>query len=97
MREEDRLKAAFVCKHVAAGGMPILYAVRDAPIDESDSGWQFLCGVYDHDPPAQPQMWALKNVVKDDFVLTQFVELPAGTVLTRRTQYGPWSARGRTE
>jgi hypothetical protein len=89
MKPEDSLKAAIVCVHIAQGA-PILRAIRDEPLDEADSGWQFVCDSGEEEREAEAQVWALKNVVKDDDALASFVERPVGTVLRRLSQRDPW-------
>ena len=41
--------AAIVCEEVAVQGASILYAKRSEPLEEADSGWQFLCGAAEED------------------------------------------------
>lgn len=55
MRPEDALKAAMVCVHVARGA-PILRAIRDEPLEEADSGWQFLCNSGEDEREAEAQV-----------------------------------------
>jgi hypothetical protein len=55
--------AALLCSHVHAKSRPILRVHFSAPIDEGDSGWQFLCGDYHDD---DPKVWSLSEVCELD-------------------------------
>jgi len=82
--------AAIVCDHVASGQKPILLAVRTAPEDPDDSGWQFLCASDDHESEDQAQVWLLSEVLRKHPELTWWVSSPAGTRLGRKDERSPW-------
>ena len=81
--------AAIVCEHVARMKMPILHAEKSEPDDDSDSGWQFLCGAEKEDWH-KAQVWALHEVLAEDSSLIAFMGKPPGTVLTRSNPNQPW-------
>ena len=86
--ESLRNAAAIVCSEVA-NGAPILYARRSKALEEADSGWQFLCGAGDEDV-SLAQVWAIHEVVERDASISEFLGLPAGTVLTRSSPNDDW-------
>ena len=68
MTDEFYLQAAaIVCREVAVDHAYILYAERSEPVEEADSGWQFLCGRTTEDPEAA-QVWALREVLAHDAI-----------------------------
>ena len=91
MTDEFYLQAAaIVCREVAVDHAYILYAERSEPVEEADSGWQFLCGRTTEDPEAA-QVWALREVLAHDPSLGGLVGLPPGTVLTRSSRDADWT------
>jgi len=82
-------RAVIVCEHVAQGA-PILRGARDEPLEEADSGWQFLCnsGVFENQDNAQ--VWALHEVLEIDPALGEFIDHPPGTVIVRESASAPW-------
>jgi hypothetical protein len=91
--EKDR-RAAIVCAEIATEQAPIMRAVRSEPIEPADSGWQFLCGATTEDD-STAQVWALYEVLECEPSLEPFLELPAGTILSRRNAGEKWSVRLR--
>lgn len=89
MSGQDK-RAAIVCSHVAMDSLPILRAVRDEPEMAVDSGWQFLCGADHNDDPAMAKVWAICEVIEFDPSLSEFIDSPPGTVLTRRDRTENW-------
>jgi hypothetical protein len=57
----DFQSAAIVCSYIATEGKPIRLAVRGDPVDDADSGWQFLCGDKEED---QAQLWSVREVLE---------------------------------
>jgi hypothetical protein len=86
----NRSLAAIVCDHVASGQNPILLAVRTAPEDPDDSGWQFLCASNNHESEDRAQVWLLSEILKKSPELTWWVNSPAGTCLRRKDESSPW-------
>jgi len=81
--------AAIVCDHVALFDEPILRAVRDEPLEEVDSGWQFLCGGDSHSTNAK--IWAVHEVLSREPTLAPFIDLPPGTSLWRESAQDEWN------
>jgi hypothetical protein len=81
--------ASIVCHEVAINHAPILYAERSEPIEEGESGWQFLCGRSDEDWKIA-QVWALREVLASEPSLRPFIDLPVGTVLSRVAPNAKW-------
>lgn len=80
--------AAIVCAEVAANA-PILRASRSSPVDEADSGWQFVCGKI-HENADGIQIWAVHQVLERDETLVPYIGFPAGTVLERKSAGDEW-------
>jgi hypothetical protein len=80
---------AIVCSEVANDSMPILYAERSEPEDQADSGWQFLCGISSENW-RNAQVWAIHEVLEREPSITPFIELPSGTVLSRKSPADEW-------
>lgn len=89
-------QAAIVCAHVAADGDPILLAVRDEPVSEDDSGWQFLCG-REHTDTDEVHVWALQEVLELEPSLAPHLALRAGTVISRDEVDEPWAVEGAAD
>lgn len=89
-------KAALVCAEVAANDDPILLAVRDQPIGEDDSGWQFLCG-REHAETDEAHVWALQEVLELEPSLAPHLELRPGTLLSREEVDEPWMVVGAAD
>lgn len=88
--EVDHSRAAVICSHIAAGQLPILLAVRDEPISDEDSGWQFLCNLHEDEDDDRAQVWSINEVVEYEPSLSQFVEYPVGTKLYRQNAESDW-------
>lgn len=93
LRELNEMKhqAAIVCPHAASRELPILRARKDHPLDDADSGWQFLCysGIDENEDDAQ--VWAIDSVLRLEPSLRPFLDMPAGTVLERSTGGSTWN------
>jgi hypothetical protein len=83
-------RAAIVCSHVATEHLPILRAVRDEPTMPADSGWQFLCGLIEHENSDSPKVWGMFEVLDYEPSLIRFANYPPGTVLTRKDTASDW-------
>lgn len=88
--EKDDSGAATVCGHVATTGLPILYAERSAPIDEVDSGWQFLCASGIEEDIDEAQTWSINEVITEEPTLRDYMSYPVGTKLIRSSSRDPW-------
>lgn len=94
---EPQDTAAIVCEHIAKDRAPILLAKRLEPENESDSGWQFLCGAPDENWQSA-QVWALHEVLAYDGTISGLIDLPVGTVLTRSLANQKWKiTRGESD
>lgn len=82
--------AAIVCVHVATRDRPILLAVRDAPQDPADSGWQFLCSLDNTNDVDSAQVWLVEEVLALDPTLSKWIDSPIGTTLKRINNEGSW-------
>jgi hypothetical protein len=89
-------EAAIVCSHVAVNGLPILQAIRDEPTMPEDSGWQFLCEKEDHENADAPKVWLICEVLDYEPSLANFVELPPGSIVTRKTATSDWEVGARS-
>jgi hypothetical protein len=90
MNDELFLKsAAIVCREIAIEKVSILFAKRSTPENDSDSGWQFLCGIAEEDWQTA-QVWALGEVLSYDTSLSGLLTLPVGTVLRRSSPNAKW-------
>lgn len=83
--------AAVVCTHVADGGLPILVARRDDPVDEVDTGWQFHCDVHDHSGDADAIVWAVGKVVEHDPSILPLLDNPPKTAFRRESPDQDWA------
>lgn len=88
---EDRSttsRAVIVCGHVARGAA-ILHAVRDEPLEERDSGWQFLCGAENEDS-RDGKVWTVVQVLRKVPEFLPHIEAPYGTTVSRDHAHAPW-------
>lgn len=88
--EMDDLRAAIVCYEVAVGGSPILVALRDEPLEDADSGWQFLCGVNENEDLNNAQTWGVVEVLRHEPSLEKFIKLPPGSKISRTNVGSEW-------
>ena len=86
----ERNHAALVCTHVARQSLPILRARRDVAIEESDSGWQFLCASGAAESEITVQLWSLGEVLKRDPSVSAIADAEPGAVYTRTRPGAPW-------
>lgn len=80
--------AAIITNDIATGSA-IIYAERSAPADEADSGWQFL-GSMSSDNWEKAQVWSLKEVVELEPTLSEYINFPYGTKLSRSSKSSQW-------
>jgi hypothetical protein len=96
--KQDR-RAAIVCSHVATEHHPILRALRDEPTMPEDSGWQFLCSSsinHEDDDMGTAKVWLICEVLKYESSLTEFINFPPGTILTRKDIVSLWECNSPT-
>lgn len=89
MDEQDR-RGVIICSHVAIEGHPILRALRDEPIAPEFSGWQFTCGLYDHDDASTGRVWLVDEIIELEPTLRPFIDCPPGTGLSRSSPNDAW-------
>lgn len=89
LSQGDR-SAAMVCTHVANQGYPILYAQRDAPLRDADSGWQFVCNAGFQESEETIKIWAIEEVLNLEPSLVNCLYLPVGTILYRDNGGDDW-------
>jgi hypothetical protein len=83
--------AAFICVHCMDQGAPIAFAQKDEPIDECDTGWQFLCGIDQyHDDAKVMLIVAIKTVVGVDASVLQILDSPVGSQFARKLPSTAW-------
>lgn len=85
----DDSGAAIVCEHIAEAGCPILHALRDEPVVDEDSGWQFTCGASGHTDETG-RVWSLSKEISHDDLLVDVIGLPAGSSVVRTRLSSPW-------
>jgi hypothetical protein len=88
--QQDSSGAAIVCKHVASRGFPILQAERSLPLDDVDSGWQFLCNSGLEEKIEEAKVWSINEVLENEPSLREWLALPPGTGVIRKDQHTPW-------
>lgn len=89
-KNEDDSGYAMICSHIIRNGFPILRAQRDEPLDEIDSGWQFLCNIGHDEATEGAQIWSIKSVIKYEPSLQGMLDQPIGTILDRKNIKSPW-------
>ncbi len=79
-----------VCPHCASGSRPILLAQRTSPHEKGDSGWQFYCKSGAEENIAEAKVLSLKEIVKLEPSLRNWLETPIGTNLWRPMGRSRW-------
>lgn len=87
---KDNSGAAIVCAHVAKLNYPILMAQKDEPINNADSGWQFLCNTGLDENYEEAQTWSINEILIIEPSLSSYMDQPAGTVLLRKNKESAW-------
>jgi len=77
-------KLAGVCLHIDRGEKAIVWALRDAPGGETESGWVFLCAAAEVGIMGNRVPWPITRVLKDDPSLTSLVDGPVGAILQKQ-------------
>jgi hypothetical protein len=88
-KDAKNSRAAILCGHVATGRFPILYAARDTPLEEVDSGWQFVCNKHEEDL-SEAKVCSVLEVLEIEPSLAPFIHLPPGTKIIRDSAELPW-------
>ncbi len=79
-----------VCPHCASGSRPILLAQRTSPHEKGDSGWQFYCKSGAEENIAEAKVLPLKEIVKLEPSLRDWLETPIGMHLWRPMGRSRW-------
>lgn len=77
--------ACIVCDHVFNNDRPILHVTHDA----DDGGWQFMCGMDDHDE-SNAKIISLKQATEIDSSINDLYEMPLGVSAERETIKDKW-------
>ena len=89
--------AAVVCTHIRKDKLPILQCLRGDSDDAVDSGWQFHCGVLNHENTASGEIWALREVVDFEPTILEFVNDRPGTFADRKDGKSRWIVGWRAD
>lgn len=89
-KDEEDTRAAILCEHVANKGFPILRAIKDEPLEDTDSGWQFICNSGEPEDEDKAQVWAISEVLEIEPSLTEYLDESPGTVLERENIESHW-------
>ena len=84
---------AIICTHISDGKLPILRASRDEPLEPLDSGWQFTCGVSDHDAE-DAALWLVEEVVQLDPSIRAIIDSAPGIAFERASLGAAWQSVG---
>lgn len=85
-------RAAIVCYHVAVQGLPILWAIKDEPVDADDSGWQFLCNSGRDEDQSEAQVWSLSEVCEHTPSVEGLLKSEIVANYFRKDEQSPWKA-----
>jgi hypothetical protein len=83
-------KLADVCPHVDRGVRSIVWALRDEPVGETDSGWRLLCKAKEVGRIGVNVSWTIARLQREEPSLTPHIERPVGTILQREDTAGSW-------
>ena len=67
-------------------GEPVDYMVREEPLNDVDSGWQFFSGTETQeyiDDPANSMVYDVNTIANYDPAIIPYLDLPFGTQLER--------------
>ncbi|WP_078816245.1 immunity protein Imm33 domain-containing protein [Prosthecobacter debontii] len=83
-------QAAIICSHAATKKHPILQAFHTEHSGETDSGWQFFCGVANEERVEDVQVWSLDEVLQMEPSLREFMNVTEGMTVWRSSVDMPW-------
>ena len=81
-------KLADVCAHVDRGERVIVWALRDEPVGETDSGWRLLCMTKEAGKIGVNVRWTIARVLWEEPSLFPHIERPVGTILQKEAGAG---------
>ena len=90
MEQASLSQAVIVCEHIALDGSPILLAIRDAPTEAVDSGWQLLCNSGKNENIDRAQVWSIGTALEREGSLKGLLLLPVGARLVRHSASSEW-------
>ena len=79
-QQYDDSGMVIICEHIYRGS-PILYGIRDKPIDDVDSGRQFLCNQKTTEENAK--ICSVNDIIALEPSLKNLLDQPCGTELIR--------------
>jgi hypothetical protein len=74
---------ADVCAHVDRGEKAIVWALREEPVGETDSGWRLLCAAKEVGKIGTDVSWMIARLLREEPGLAPHIERPVGTILQR--------------
>jgi hypothetical protein len=78
----------FATDHITVDGLPVGYMYREAPDDDSDSGWRFFSGTESQeyvDDSRNTSVYDVNTIANYDPAIIPYLDSPAGTQLERET------------
>jgi hypothetical protein len=81
-------KLAAVCPHVDEGESAIVWALRDEPVGETDSGWRLLCAAKEVGKIGTDVSWTIARLLREEPGLESHIERPVGTILQKEPGAG---------
>jgi hypothetical protein len=82
---------AIICKHVSYPESPIRYAARGVPLEPTDSGWQFLCGLQIAHQSNDAAVWLLEEVAALDPTLREILDAEPKKCFERSSGVAHWN------
>jgi hypothetical protein len=83
-------RVAILCEHIANEGYPILRARKDEPLENVDSGWQFICNSGKIENEEKAQVWSITEVLEIEPSFVGYLDESPGTVLVRESIKHKW-------
>lgn len=83
-------RLADVCPHVDNGERTIVWALRDEPVGETDSGWRLLCAAAEVGGTGTEASWTIARLLREEPSLSPYVERPVGTMLQKESGGTGW-------
>ena len=76
-------RLADVCPHVDKSERAIVWALRDEPVGETDSGWRLLCVAAEAERMGTESSWTIARLLREEPSLSPHIERPVGTILQK--------------
>lgn len=81
-------KVAGVCLHVYKSEKAIVWALRDEPVGETDSGWRLLCSAAEVGGMGTVGSWTIARLLREEPSLSSHIERSVGTILQKEPGAG---------